>query len=332
MFGKRKNKWGLCACGWAFAFSLQANTTVQREVIEKIPWTFIVSNSHALVVGSLDGTVGDPECIPTRLVVPDQLSGVDVTEVEKDAFVKSMFWHGATRDKVVSIEISRYITKLSPESLVYFDNLQNVDVASQNPIYRSENGVLYRRGRSQPLFTPPCHPTRGKKLFEIDGRTLLKWRRTSSEDAVIPEHILYMGAASMANCHKIKHITLPGELKEIGDSAFRNCINLLEIAIPISVTRIGAFAFANCDSLQTFRVPAGVRRIERGTFQGCRSLREIILPSDLKEIDTTALQGCVRLRRIVFYGHNHPRERLMSVFKGFPGLIIFGDSEEPCVR
>ena len=67
---------------------------------------------------------------------------------------------------------------------------------------------------------------------------------------------------------RLKHLVLPGSLKEIGEAAFVH------------------------SGIEEIDIPKGVIRLERYTFQYCENLQRITLPESLTTIGLGALSNC----------------------------------------
>lgn len=109
---------------------------------------------------------------------------------------------------------------------------------------------------------------------------------------------------NFCSCQKLKHITLPGNIKAISSSAFQDCISLQKIVIPDGVTTIGHDAFLGCTSLEDISLPNSISTIESRAFGNCSSLTDINLPNNIQFITSALFVNCTSLRNVVFHGDN----------------------------
>ncbi len=127
------------------------------------------------------------------------------------------------------------------------------------------------------------------------------------EEIEIPDTVKVLGAGTFKNCHKLKHVKLPRDLKEIPKECF-SCCDLYELEIPNGVERIGEEAFYAfgyrydyLSNLKKITIPDSVKEIEQFAFFGCK-LEEIIFSpqSQLEVIDNSAFGECKSLTKITF--------------------------------
>lgn len=126
-----------------------------------------------------------------------------------------------------SIDIPDNVTDIKDDSFWYCSNLKRIDVGSNNPVYTSQNGILYDKKMTKLILCPA-----GKTDFEIN------------------KGITSIGNCAFANCLSLKNLKIPDGVKSIGRKAFYSCENLESITIPDSVTEIIETAFYSCTNLK----------------------------------------------------------------------------------
>ena len=140
-------------------------------------------------------------------------------------------------DGLVSISIPSTLTNVESVLTVFYntsavfkyntsDAFKRIDVAEENPVYHSKEGVLYDKNMTKLLFCP----------------------RGSSNVLEIPATVTTVGAWSCAWC-KFKSLALPSFVSVIEEEAFYGCDNLETLTIPANVQRVGAASFSQCRSL-----------------------------------------------------------------------------------
>jgi len=121
------------------------------------------------------------------------------------------------------------ISAVIPASLVVMYNqvlpkcshLNSIVVPPENPIFTSEDGVLFDKGKTR-LICYPC------------GR---------QGDYVIPDTVATIGCFAFSGCIGLTSINLPASLVYVGLYAFADCKCLMEVTIPASVIDIDKSSF-----------------------------------------------------------------------------------------
>ncbi len=75
-----------------------------------------------------------------------------------------------------------------------------------------------------------------------------------------------------ANCHMLKTVNMPQNIKKIGYSAFEDCDALAEIALPYYVEEIGMYAFKDCENLKKITIYQMVDDIHDYAFKNVTGL------------------------------------------------------------
>ena len=126
-------------------------------------------------------------------------------------------------------------------------NLMHISVDKNNPVYRSENGLMLTKdgtkvveGINGNVIIPDSVCDIGQYAFR--GRSGLT-------SVTIPGSITNIGAYAFESCSGLTSVTIPGLVTSFGSGAFRGCTNLFRINIPPSLARIGCDAFENCNRL-----------------------------------------------------------------------------------
>lgn len=134
------------------------------------------------------------------------------------------------------------------------NNLQNITVSPEHPVFTVENGALIRKK---------------------DG-LLLSFPQASKETLfIVPEGVLTIGTDAFANNQNLKTIVISEGVTIIEKGAFANCKALQEITLPLSLTsklinqrlsgntyKISSDIIQNCQQLNTIYVTAGLSNNE----------------------------------------------------------------------
>jgi len=131
--------------------------------------------------------------------------------------------------------------------------LTAINVDASNPVYSSQEGVLYDKNKTT-LFRCP------------EGKT---------STFTIPNSVTSIGHEAFRGCYKLTSITIPNSVTRIGYQAFKDCYNLTSLTIGSGVTSIGYQAFLNCYKLTSVTIPNSVTSIEDEAFWDCTNLTSV---------------------------------------------------------
>ena len=159
---------------------------------------------------------------------------------------------------LTSVTIGNSVTTIGKSAFSYCDSLANIEVASGNLNYLSENGALFDKNKSILIQYPA-----GNQRTEY----------------AIPNSVTTIGEYAFSYCSNLKSVTIPDSVTTIGGSAFTNCNSLTSVTIPNSVTTIGERAFDFCFELTSVTIPDSVTTIGDCPFSACRSLTNIYVDS-----------------------------------------------------
>ena len=134
------------------------------------------------------------------------------------------------------------------------DMLQSITIDSDNPFFKSVDGVLYTKNH-QKLMAYPC------------GRL--------DETYTVLEGVKELHYGAFETNMYLREITLPSSLVAIGPYSISMCQQLRYIDIPDNVTEIHEWAFSNCQQMDSVRMGKSLNYIGDFAFGGCISLRVI---------------------------------------------------------
>ena len=87
----------------------------------------------------------------------------------------------------------------------------------------------------------------------------------SLEMVLLPDSMTNLSVDSFRNCFKLKHITIPDNVKVITSGVFANS-GLIDVVIPDNTVRIKDFAFSHCNDLETIVLPDNIELVSRYAF------------------------------------------------------------------
>ena len=120
------------------------------------------------------------------------------------------------------------------------------------------------------------------------------------ESLVLPSQLETVPYMAVAECVKLKSISIPATVTAIEDRAFENCRMLSSVTFAKNgaLTRIGNWAFYNNHELTNLVVPEGVTEVGHAAFYGCTYLKEMTLPSTMQTIADNAFSQCQKVSKI----------------------------------
>ncbi len=159
---------------------------------------------------------------------------------------------------LTDVNFSKNVSSIGERAFSYCDSLLHIVADRENPVYLSEDGILYDKDK----LTVICCP--GGKTGRV----------------TVPEGIWYIGNHAFSGCNSLRQVILPQGVTVIEDWAFSGCSNLISVELPESVVEIGNVAFSGCSSLKEFELPDGVQVVGDYAFSGCSSLEDMIRDND----------------------------------------------------
>ncbi len=183
-------------------------------------------------------------------------------------------------DALTCVRIPETLTDIEDGVFDRCKSLAALDVASNNPKYTSEDGILFSKDKTTLLRCPAAKST-----------------------VSIPHSTTTIGSSAFSNCTLLKQVTIPNRVTSIEPDAFDGCA-LTSVTIPGSVKSIGDSAFHNCDRLETVVLENGVEIIGQWAFRDCDRLTEFSLPDTISEVGRYAFGENKRLLSIDVSSNN----------------------------
>ncbi|MBQ0030710.1 MAG: leucine-rich repeat domain-containing protein [Bacteroidales bacterium] len=199
------------------------------------------------------------------LIVPSQISYGEksylVSAIGADAFAGSRY--------LQSLVLPSSLKTIGSGAFTLCNGLESIN-AEDNPVFVSQNGVLYQRSPLSIFFVP----------------------RNISGDITLLDGIIEIPSGAFQNCVNLTTISLPSDVTTISDGAFNNCANLQEIFMGDKVETIGEYAFSKCSSLSIVSFPESVRSIKAAAFADCSNLAYPLFHEGLEYIGKMAFYNC----------------------------------------
>lgn len=218
---------------------------------------------------------------------------------------------------VETVSIPSTVTKIGENVFCDCNNLTEITVDPENPVYSSENGVLFNKDKSvliaypaglEASYTVPASVERIENLaFYYAKITGLSFAESSK--------LKEIGTKAFYNCDGLAGtLDLPDALETIGDAAFVDCDGITDISIPAIVNSIESTAFRSMNSLSSITVDADnayYSSDENGVlfnkdksvlllYPCANALTEYEIPASVTEISDYAFYDAAKLSEISF--------------------------------
>lgn len=211
-----------------------------------------------------------------------------------------------------TLESCSYVTGLSCDTICiayggYIDtNRLNImaskcfEVAGNNR-YTTRDGFLYDYSGKMLLLCPKLRggkitiPDKTRYIAKIAFRNNL-----NITELILPDSLTFIGEQAFSGCKALSSIDFGKGLSQIGDSArnkfvFSDCHELKKLHIPSNIKSIGSSAFSNCSSLQEIIFDEGVEIIDESAFSWCESAKTIAFPESLRYVYQNAFSKASKI-------------------------------------
>jgi BspA type Leucine rich repeat region (6 copies) len=166
------------------------------------------------------------------------------------------------------------VTNIGSSAFFGCSNLAIITVATNNPAFASQGGVLFDHSKATLLLYPPA---------------------TNTTSYTIPNTVTGVAQNAFGYCDNLTNVAIPGNVVDIEDGAFEYCLNLEAISVPNSVTNLGDMAFYNCTGLRTAAVGNGVTSFGLAVFMNCTSLAGVTLGNAVTNLGSETFSQCQSL-------------------------------------
>ena len=173
------------------------------------------------------------------------------------------------------VKLGSYVVGDTSSSIKAFDNisyLERVNVAENNEVFSSDNGVLYSKTNGVP--TSLCLVPKAfygdlvlPKTLNVIGKAAFKYNKNITSVSFVDN----MSACEMEG----DKIVYKGGLLEVGDEAFYYCSKLQNVSLP-NLSNISNCLFYYCEALTSFTVPNTVTSIGKQAFYSCKKLKNLV--------------------------------------------------------
>ncbi len=192
----------------------------------------------------------------SKLVIPDSVKGIPVTEIKDNAF-----WSHNLLVEITEVVIPDSVEKIGGWAFSDSPKLEKL--------------------------------TLGKGLVEIGQSAFSGCSKL--KEVVLPDSLEKIGGSAFITCSSLESLIIPDNVTEIGGSAFDDCSSLASVTLGESLETIGGWAFYNCDALTEITIPESVTFIDEQAFVKCDNLEKVIIGGVNTEIAYKAFADCSKL-------------------------------------
>ena len=228
----------------------------------------------------------------SSLVIPEQINGIDVSEIGYRAFSNCSKLNSVTiPDSVTSIEDSAFSGCAGLTSVYYAGDIASWCGISglRNIIHSSRTLYIGGKKIEGELVVPNSVKSISDSAF---------CGRIGLTSVTIPDSVTSIGEEAFDGCTGLTSVTIGNSVTRIGDRAFSYCTGLVSVTFGNSVTRIGNSAFWKCTSLIRVIIPDSVTNIGNSAFSDCTGLTNATIGNGVTKIGNSAFLNCARLTSV----------------------------------
>ncbi len=196
---------------------------------------------------------------------------------------------------MTSIYISSGVESIGNGAFGKCNNLVEITVSPDNPIYKSENNCLIRKAKNILLIA--CKTSVIPSY--VDMIADFAYRELDITSLTIPNTVTFIAGGAFDGCTELRYISLPiGEEEPAWNSFFSLLGSSGNPGMTVNITNgtvVHEDAFFDCDNIETIILPDTIEVFENNAFTFCSSLRRINSPENLREIHS-AFVGCQSLK------------------------------------
>ncbi|MBR1416258.1 MAG: fibronectin type III domain-containing protein [Bacilli bacterium] len=210
---------------------------------------------------------------------PVKYNGITSTPTNYESVATLALYYGLHDDSnIQTVNVTKNITSLGDGAFAKVSTLKNINVDSNNPSFKSIDGILYTKN-GKTLVTYPA------------GKTAKKYS--------VASNISELGAYAFSSNNNLTNVVLPNGLVTIGFAAFEGSRNLVSVNIPESVKKIDDWAFAST-KIDKLVIPKSVESVGKYSFYSpYNKFSSVTFLNDKTKIDENAKLTSVN----VIYGY-----------------------------
>ncbi len=293
--------------------SMSAFPALAAGSTASVPFSYYHSGDETIITGYY-GSDAD-------LVIPAEINGKRVTDIESYAFVNCPSLTSVTIPEGVtciganafqectsleSVTIPEGVIQIEGEAFLDCPSLKSVTIPNSVG-YISYNSFGYYYNRDI--------------INKVDGFKIIGYKN-SAANAYAQENGFDFESLGEGNSFaysenqdgtirifdyygdkdELVNLDIPAEINgksvtSIG-YVFSDCTNLKSVTIPEGVTSIEDYAFSGCASLESVTIPESVTSIGYSAFEDCTNLKSVTIPESVTSIGYSAFKDCTSLENV----------------------------------
>jgi len=238
------------------------------------------------------------ECTSLQdVTIPSNVASIDssafsgclsLSNVTLSNNVKTLGKWAFSRCNMETITIPSKVTSIGNEAFSNCPNLVSLKCDSDNTVFMSVDGVLFKR----------------------EGMVLVSYPSGKKGDYILPDNVTSITPFAFEGSIKLTSVTIPSSVTSIGETPFMSCTSLSSIKVDTSnqnFKSIDGVLFDHngttlvqypCGKGDTYIIPGNVSSITDSAFAGCSNLRSVVISPDVTSIGGNAFNSCNSLTSI----------------------------------
>lgn len=211
-----------------------------------------------------------------------------ITKISADAL---------TGAKITGITLNSNYQELVESPFQDCSNLEAINVSPENPVFSSEDGVLFNKDKTTLLLVPVAKKgdyTVPSTVTTIDTGAF-NYSTLTSVTVGGNVKLLSHGAFSSSG---ISGITLEEGIEVIDSYCFANCYNLTSLKIPSGVKKVGGAFVEECDNIKEIEFGDNIGELESSVINKIESLEKLTFGSNIKNISPTAFYDLLKIETL----------------------------------
>lgn len=201
-------------------------------------------------------------------------------------------WAFENCDNLKSLTIPAGVTGIGGLPLATLDT---INVASGNPVYSSQGGVLYNKDKTRLLMVPKSISSISIPSTVTNIPSSAFANCTNLVSLSIPSGIRVIPTSMCEGCTSLRNVVLPANAVSVEEKAFYECSSIQNMSIPQGLVTIGKQAFEKCSGVVSVSLSNGAISIGYDAFYDCPNLIEVYLPASVTSISNNAFHFCTNL-------------------------------------
>ena len=178
----------------------------------------------------------------------------------------------------LKLNIPANVTNIESHAFFNAHNLYYINVDENNPVYLSDNGVLFNKDKTVLECLPGAIAYADYWSDNAEDE-----RDINGFSYTIPDGVKEIADGSCSTCSGLVSLEMPDSITVIGMNAFRNSGDLKNVRWSENLEVIGDYAFSDT-GFYSLNLPDSLKSIGVQSFYGCDNLSEIHLKDNLKSI------------------------------------------------